>query len=428
MRLRQAIYQTLGAARAVARMGLERLETGLVWNPASAANLRDPYPMYARFRERDPVHASRLIAGWALFRYADATAVLRDPRFSADERNSKNFALQRRQLVAAGALDADDPIEQSMLRMDAPDHTRLRGLVSKGFLPRAVERLRPRVEALVKELCDAMHGRDTVDVIEALAYPLPVIVISELIGVPAEDRARFKRWSDEVVRSLGFSSLDDVRRSRVAGKELRAYFEGVAARRRDEPRDDLISALLAAEEQGDRLSQSEVFSTLNLLLVAGNETTTNLIANGLHALLRHRDQLELLRGDPDLIPTAVEELLRFDSPVQATSRIALEDVEIGGRRVRRGQEVIVTLGSANRDPEQFEAPDRLDVTRKDNRHLSFGHGAHYCLGAPLARLEAQIAFRALLERYPRMTLATDALEYRRNFILRGPTSLPVRLG
>jgi hypothetical protein len=427
MKLRQAIYRGVAATRAVVRMGLERIETGMVWNPATAENLRDPYPMYARFRERDPVHHSRLIDGWALFRYADVIEVLRDPRFSADERNSNNFALHRRQLVAAGALDADDPLEQSMLRMDAPDHTRLRGLVNKGFVPRAVEKLRPRVETLVKELLDLMHGRDVVDVIEALAYPLPVIVISELIGVPGEDRARFKHWSDEVVRSMGFSSIDDVRRSRIAAKELRAYFEGIAALRRRDPRDDLVSALLSAEEQGDKLSSSEVFSTLTLLLVAGNETTTNLIANGLHALLRNRDQLELLRGDPDLIASAVEELLRYDSPVQATSRIALEDVEIGGRPIRKGQEVIVTLGSANRDPEQFEAPDRLDLTRRDNRHLSFGHGAHFCLGSPLARLEAQVAFRALLERYPNLTLATDAVEWRRNMILRGPTALPVRL-
>ncbi len=427
MKLRQAIYGGIAAARAVTRMAHERIESGQVWNPASAANIRDPYPMYARFRERAPVHRSRLIDGWVLFRYADVLEALRDPRFSADERNSKNFALHRQQLVAAGALDADDPLEQSMLRMDAPDHTRLRGLVNKGFIPRAVERVRARMETLVKELLDAAHGRDVVDLIELIAYPLPVIVISELIGVPGEDRARFKHWSDDVVRSMGFSSLEDVRRSRVASKELRGYFEGIAAERRREPREDLISALLSAEERGDKLSQSEVFSTLTLLLVAGNETTTNLIANGMYALLRNRDQLELLRGDPDLIPTAVEELLRYDSPVQATSRIALEDMEIGGRQVRSGQEVILTLASANRDPEQFEAPDRLDVTRKDNRHLSFGHGAHFCLGSPLARLEAQLAFRALLERYPNMTLATDTLEWRKNFILRGPTSLPVRL-
>jgi cytochrome P450 len=426
MNPKATLIRGLATASALLRMAHERLETGLLYNPTTADNLRDPYPMYRRFRERDPFHRSRLIGGFVLFRYADVLEVLKDPRFSADERNSPRFESQRKWLIAAGALDADDPLDVSMLRMDPPDHTRLRGLVNRAFTPRSIEKLRPRIEAIVDELLGEVRGRSGMDLVDALAYPLPVIVISEMLGVPTRDRARFKHWSDEVVRTMGMSTLEDVRASRIAAKELRAYFEGIVVERRREPQDDLISALLAAEERGDKLSLPEVFSTLTLLLIAGNETTTNLIANGTLALLRQREQWELLCDDPELVPGAVEELLRYDSPVQATSRICLEDVPMSGGTIRRGHEVILPLGSANRDPEVFEDPERLDVTRKDVRHLSFSQGIHYCLGAPLARLEAQIAFRALVERFPKLELAVDEPEWRRNFILRGPKALPVR--
>jgi cytochrome P450 len=427
MNPKATLIRGFATASALLRMAHERLETGLLYNPTTAENLRDPYPMYRRFRESDPFHRSRLAGGWVLFRYADVLEVLKDPRFSADERNSPRFESQRKWLIAAGALDAEDPLDVSMLRMDPPDHTRLRGLVNRAFTPRSIEKLRPRIEHIVDVLLREVRGRSGMDLVDALAYPLPVIVISEMLGIPTGDRARFKHWSDEVVRTMGMASLEDVRASRTAAKELRAYFEGIVVERRREPQDDLISALLAAEEQGDKLSLPEVFSTLTLLLIAGNETTTNLIANGTLALLRQREQWELLCDDPDLVPGAVEELLRYDSPVQATSRICVDDVPMSGGTIRRGHEVILPLASANRDPEVFEDPDRLDVTRKDVRHLSFSQGIHYCLGAPLARLEAQIAFRALAERFPKLELAVDEPEWRRNFILRGPKALPVRI-
>jgi cytochrome P450 len=263
------------------------------------------------------------------------------------------------------------------------------------------------------------------DVIRDLAYPLPVTVIAEMLGIPIEDRERFKHWSDEAVRSLGFGSIEDARRSAQANRELRAYLEPIVEQCRREPREDLISALVAAEEQGDKLSTDEVFSTIILLLVAGNETTTNLIGNGLLALLRNPSQLNILRGDPSLIENAVEELLRYDSPVQFTSRMPLNDVDLGGRTLSAGREVLLVLGAANRDPAQYDDPERLDVTRQDVHHLSFSHGIHFCLGAPLARLEGRIALLALVQRFPSLRLATSEPRRGDNILLRGLAELPV---
>jgi cytochrome P450 len=265
------------------------------------------------------------------------------------------------------------------------------------------------------------------DVIRDLAYPVPVIVIAEMLGIPTKEREQFKRWSDDAVRALSASSLNDFILARDAFRALRAYFEGVAEERRREPREDLLSALLVAEEAGDKLSMDEVFSICILLLVAGNETTTNLIGNGVFALLQHPDQLELLRRDPGLIESAVEEMLRYESPVQATSRFVLERVELDGHVIESGQQAIVLIGAANRDPEQFADPDRLDITRQDNRHLAFGQGIHYCLGAPLARLESQVALLALTERFPKMRLAPERHQWRDNLILRGLERLPITL-
>jgi len=404
---------------------VERLRGGVAYNPLDRRYRADPYPLYRELRERDPFHRSRLAGGWVLTRYEDVGAVLRDGRFLADERKLPGFDRQRAQLLKAGLIEEGEQLSPSMLRSDPPDHTRLRGLVSKAFTPRTVEALRSRVEAIVQELLDRAAADGGMDAIRGLAYPLPVVVIAELLGVPAEDRERFKRWSDDAVSALGIGRLDDFIRSRDAARELRAYFAQVAEERRREPREDLLSALLAAEEEGDQLTIDEVFATCILLLVAGNETTTNLIGNGLLALLRHPDQLALLRDAPSLIESAVEELLRYDSPVQLTSRFVLEDVELNGHTIAAGQPAIALIGAANRDPEAFAEPERLDITRQENRHLSFGHGIHYCLGAPLARLESQVAFLALLERFPNLRLAGGRLEWGDNLVLRGLKSLPV---
>jgi len=408
-------------------LAVERVQTGVTFFPMGERFYADPYTAYRRLREKDPIHRSRLINGWVMTRYADVTAVLRDARYSSDERKQVGYEKMRKRAVKQGIMDDDDSYGGSMLRVDPPDHTRLRALVSRAFTPRTVEALRGRVQAIVDEHLDAVAGQGGMDVIAALAYPLPVIIIAELLGIPTEDHARFKHWSDEMVRGMGVSTAEDGKRSRRAQRELRAYFEGVASARRADPRDDLLSALVATEDGGDRLSADELYDTCALLLVAGHETTTNLIGNGLLALLRHPDQLDVLRREPCRAEQAVEELLRYDSPVQATTRMVPEDMEFDGHRFKTGQQLALILAAANRDPAQFAEPDRLDITREDARHAAFGHGIHFCLGAPLARLEAPIAFRAMIERFPDMRLDdTLAPQWKDNLILRGLQQLPVR--
>ena len=427
MSLQERVRGIVQRSAASAIVGYERVRTGVTYNPFDKRLASNPYPIYERLRSRDPIHRTWLMNGWLLTRYADVLDALRDPRLSADERNTTGFEKFVARMRRDGLLDPGEEIEPSMLRSDAPDHTRLRKLVSKAFTPRSIQKLEPEIQEIVREQLDQVASRGEMDVIRDLATPLPVIVIAEMIGVPREDREQFKHWSDIIASTVGFTdSLADRRKARQAGKQLRAYFEATAEKRRRDPQDDLLSGLLAAEEEGDKLTSAEVFSTLELLLIAGNETTTNLIGNGLLALLRNPDQLERLQSDPDLIDTALDELLRYDGPVQATSRIALEDFKIGSADVRKGQNVIVVLGAANRDPERFVDPDRLDLGRADNLHLGFGHGVHFCLGSNLARLEAKHALRGLVERLPQLKLATDDPPWKSNLILHGLKALPVR--
>ena len=387
--------------------------------------LANPYPTYARFRSQDPVHWDEGDERWQLFRFADVTAVLRSPSASSERTEAVMHYVPRRYR----------PLMQfrskSMISRDAPDHNRLRLLVSKAFTARAVEAMTANIQHLVDGFLDAVQSRGRMDVIADLAYPLPVTVIAEMLGVPAEDRARFKHWSDEVSVLAGGggspAALKGADYARIAQSygELTAYFGSITAQRRLKPQGDLLSALVQAEEAGDRLSEDELFANATLLLVAGNETTTNLIGNGTLALLRHPDQLKRLLENPALIPSAVEELLRYDSPVQMTSRVMMDDLEVGGKQLRQGQMVILLLGATNRDPEIFPEPDRLDVGRADNKHLAFGLGSHFCLGAQLARLEARIAFETMVRRMPKLRLDGPDPRYRRHFNLRGLQSLQV---
>ncbi len=379
----------------------------------------DPYPTYHRLRADDPVHRSPL-GFWVLTRYEDVVAALRDPRFAKEAIAA---------YVAARFGIAPTGIGLSMLDRDPPDHTRLRGLVSKAFTPRVVEGLRPHVQEIVDGLLDAAEGRGAMDLIEDFAYPLPVRVICEMLGVPVEDRERFKDWSLAIARGLDALLLppdsDVGHRSAVAREALVQYFRDLLAERRAAPRPDLLSGLIAAEEAGDTLSEQELLATCILLLIAGHETTVNLIGNGTLALLRHPAELRRLRENPGLIGTAVEELLRYDGPVQRTARIPSEDVTIGGRTIAKGEMVMPFIGAADRDPAQFPDPDRLDIGRTENRHIAFGWGIHFCLGAPLARLEGQIAINTLLRRLPRLALATDRPEFRQSLTLRGLGALTV---
>ncbi len=316
---------------------------------------------------------------------------------------------------------------RSMLIMDPPDHTRVRKLVNKAFTPKRIAALRPRIEQLVREELDAVAEADRFDLIHDLAEPLPAIVIAELLGVPAEDHRQFRQWSSQLIAAIAARTDEERGRATGAGMQILAYLGDIIAARRKQPRDDLISAMIHAQEESDALSDAELLATSNLLLLAGHETTTNLIGNGTLALLREPDQLERLREDPALVPTAVEELLRFDGPVQATVRVALEDVEVGEHVIPQGSVVLVSLGAANRDPEVFDAPDTLDVGRDPNAHLAFGFATHFCMGAPLARLEAQVALAALVSRFPALALLDDAPEYRENPVLRGLKRLDLSL-
>jgi len=310
--------------------------------------------------------------------------------------------------------------------MDATDHTRVRSLVNKAFTPRRVAELRPRIEAIAKDLLAAPAASGRMDVIGDLGAPLPAIVIAELLGVPPEDHPKFRAWAAQIVATPAAIASGAASDAFEKGFEsLSGYLRGVIAARRREPRNDLISALVAAQEDRDALTDGELLATAILLLLAGHETTTNLIGNGTLALLQHPDELARLRAEPELLKSAIEEMLRFDSPVQATLRAATEPVEFGGVTLDKGALVICGIGAANRDPAVFEEPDRFDVARRDNRHLSFGFGAHFCLGAPLARLEGEIAFRALLEQFPTLALSGAPIVHRPNPILRGLQSLEV---
>lgn len=401
------------------------IDTSVQFNPFLPEFHNDPYPFYHQLRAVDPVHWSELIGFWVLTRYADCVAVLRDTtRFSADPHNWVGFADFLQAQGGAGPLVQMQT--KWMLMLDPPDHTRLRTLVTKAFTPRVVEGLRPRIREIVDGLLDEVQSVGRMDLIAALAYPLPTIVIAEMLGVPVEDRDQFKGWTRDLARSLDpITTPEIIEAGNNATVAFLDYFRTLVTKRRKNPQNDLLSGLIAAEEQGDRLSEDELLATAVLLLGAGHETTMNLIGNGMLALLRHPGQLEQLKNDASLIQSAVEEFLRYDGSVQMTARTALVDVEIDGKIIPKGQQAIIVLGAANRDPAQFPDPDRLDIMRKENRHIVFSHGIHHCLGAPLARVEAQIAINTLLHRMPNLRLATDTFEWREMVTLRGLKVLPV---
>ena len=357
---------------------------------------------------------------WILTRWSDCQAVLRDPRFSSNPQHST--------LQFAGPQTMLGEVSKSILLfIDPPDHTRLRGLVSQAFTPRRIEAVRPRVEVIVDELLAGVP--DEFDVMATLAQPLPVIVICELLGVPAEDWGKFGPWSSSASRLLdGDVEEPALSAGMAATMELITYFVELFERRRAEPTNDLLSALVAAEAQGDRLTIEELIATTILLFVAGHETTTNLIGNGTLALLRHPGQADWLRGHPQEARNAVEELLRFDPPVQITGRFATEDIQLHGHDVAKGEGVAVMLAAANRDPAHYDNPDRLDLTRADPHHLAFSQGIHFCLGAALARLEGEVALPALLRRFPNLALTTDDPPYREHRVLRGLAELRVAHG
>ena len=395
----------------------------------------DPYAVYTRLRAEAPVHWGMgfepgMAGVWHIARYADIQRVLKDPRFTHQHARETISAADS----SPSSGDAHDEAQLfrelsglSLLFIDPPAHTRLRALVGKAFTPRMVESVRPRAQALADELLDAAAPAGTLDVIGGYAMPLTLTVISEMLGAPIESREEMRAWAGVLVQAI-----DCKRDTAIYGPatevamRLVALFEGVLEERRASPRADLISELLQAHEQGDRLSEQELIVTATTLLLAGHETTVNLIGNGMLALLRHPDQLALLRAQPDLMPSAIEEFLRYEAPSQMASRVAPEEMELGGQVIGRGEILNLLLGSGNHDPEAFADPDRLDIARASNRHLAFGTGMHYCLGAPLARLEGQVAIETLLRRFPNARLSADPTrspEWRETISFRGLRSL-----
>ncbi len=400
------------------------------FNPLSPEFQANPYAYYDGLRNAAPVYFWEPWGMWFLSTYADCVTVLKDARMGREF----DRALTPEQLAAL-----PKPPEQQqplidmernwMLLRDAPTHTRLRALVHKAFTPRMIERLRLHIEEITTDLLNAAQDKGQMDVIADLALPLPVTVIAELVGIPPEDRTVFRRWSNDLAFTLELTDDPAVYdQGAVATVEFTAYIKGLIAERRAHPQEDLLSALVAAEEGGDKLNEAELIATVSLLLVAGHETTVNLIGNGMLALLHHPDQFATLKADPSLARNAVEEMLRYDSPVQLTGRAVLEDMPLGDYVVKRGQQVATLLGAANRDPNQFADPNTFDITRVGaDKHIGFGNGIHFCLGAPLARLEGTIAISMLVQRFPDLELAVDTPKYRPTYVLRGLESLPVTL-
>lgn len=387
------------------------------YNPLAPEVLENPYPYYAELRNKKPLAWIEPLQCWALSRYTDVDFALRNPQIFPSS------------VFTAQTLGDLNPVPETpwILDMNPPDHTRLRKLVNKGFLPRLIRNLEPRVREITRQLIMTLKSRSEGDLVSLFSGPLPTIVIAEMLGVEAERLDDFKRWSDDMVLGTSRPTEEAVRaRVRKSGAALRAYFEEMIERRRTDPGEDVITALVRAEEERETLSASEILALAVLLLLAGNETTTNLIGNAIRNLLSHPAELEKVRADRTLIPSLVEEVLRYDSPVQLIPRLTAQEVALEGGTIPAGATVLLLLGSANRDERKFPEPDRFDVTRNPQDHVGFGYGIHYCLGAPLARLEGRIALESLLFNCPAFTCTKEPLPQIASLLVRGVQTLPVR--
>lgn len=380
---------------------------------------QNPYPAYSILREEEPVSYVLLPDGqyaWIITRYEDALAALKDQRFIKDYTKLNESGQEKSSIFT-----------QNMLFADMPDHRRLRGLVSKAFTPKMIADMRERIQEITDELLDDLEGKEDVDLITEFAFPLPIIVICEMLGIPTEDRDLFRIWSNSMIEGSNGEYAEDIQKHM---NDFVQYLGKRFAVARDNPGEDLISKLIISEEQGDQLNEQELYGVVSLLIIAGHETTVNLIGNSILALLEHTKQLTLLQSQPELIHTAVEEVLRYNDPVEfSTSRWAGENLEFKGKSITQGDLVIVVLNSANHDPDQFKNPETFDITREKSRHLAFGKGIHTCLGAPLARLEGEIAISSFIKRFPdsKLNAHKNDLEWRSGMIVRGVKTLPVSL-
>lgn len=388
--------------------------------------LSDPYGYYRVLRDQDPVHWSEPLGAWVLTRYDDSRAAFQNPKLISGER----IAAYMRQLPDAYQQEMQ-PLHTHLAHwtgfMDPPDHTRLRTMINRAFTPRVVEALRPRIQSLVDGLIDRVIAQGEMDLIADLAFPLPATVISELLGVPPEDREQFHTWSNNINNYLGTGrpQVDVARQAQQSVEEISAYFINIAEQRKADPGPDLLSAIVSEEHEGTGLTQAELVGMCVFLLIAGHETTLSLISNGLLALMRHPEVMQRLKDNPALMKTAIEEFLRYDSPLQHQTRVVDEAFTLRGKSLQKGQRVLIMLGAANRDPAQFPDPDQLDIERQPNAHIAFGYGIHFCLGAPLARMEGNIAISSVLNRLPNIQLKGDTLEWRKNLSNRNPTVMRV---
>lgn len=427
--MQQLLYKPLMGLIQTSLWTLRRFDRWRAGNPPVRSDEEyrlSPYETYERMRSRGSIIRSYANQGWLVSSFEEVQQLLRDPRFSSDIRRNK--FIHRLLKVASNGLDIPLVDKPAMLNRDPPDHTRLRKLVAAGFVTSRIQSLAPMIESLVDQLLDKIAGEQEIDVIASLAQPLPAMVIAEMMGVPEEERSFFQRWSEALTGATMIDQPELIERAAVADKEMRHYLEQLIERKVTRPGQDLISMLLDSNESSDQLSRDELVSNCILLLTAGHETTTRLIGNGLYTLLHHPQQLQQLRDDPALIENAIEEMLRYESPIQITIRFVAEDLWFSGHHFRKNQMIMVATGAANRDPAANESPEKFDIRRKSVRHVAFGYGIHLCLGMALARLEGKIVFRKLLQRYPVMRYAEDVPSWGRNPFFRGLATLRIDTG
>jgi hypothetical protein len=404
---------------------VEKRIHGVALNIFSTEFYQDPYFHFSTLRDKAPLHYSLAFRGWWVTSFDLVQEVLRDARFGSDVRKfEKRVKRIRKQLDEERRESFENP---SMLNLDPPDHSRIRRLVSRGFVHNFIASLEPRIRHIVDECLNRVHNDETFDLIDVLAKPLPAIVIAEMMGLPESDHAQFQAWSEDLIAGSGSNDIETLERSQRSSRALIDYFKTIIDQRRDDPGEDLIGQLIRAEEQGDKLNAQELYNTCLLLLVAGHETTTRLIGNGLYLLLKSPKQFEQLKQSPELIPNAVEEMLRFEPPVQLTQRFALEDMEFHGKQLKSGDIVFVGIAGGNRDPKANDHPDEFDINREKVNQVSFGYGIHLCIGASLARLEAKVAFTSLLKRFPEMRLADDKAPWGQNPFFRGFDHLTIAI-
>jgi cytochrome P450 len=402
----------------------------LQYQPFSRENASDPYPHYHALRDEDPVHYSSVLRGWLLTRYADVVTVLRDQTFSVNRYNAKVTQEIGLPMIEPELFEIVGTISRILPFLDPPAHTRMRSLVSKAFTPRTVLELRPKIQAFVDAKLDHVAQTGRMDIVHEIADTLPIHMIGELLGVPQDYRQHLKRWADAFTVFAEPPSLmrnDLVVGALEGGLEMRNYLDGLFEERRARPTTDMISTLLAIEEGTDRLTEDDVFAMCGVLLYAGYETSANFIGNAVIALLDHPQERARLLENPGLIRTAIDEFMRYDGSVQLNTRVAMRDLELGGKQICKGDLVVTCLGAANRDPAKFRDPDKLDIGRTENHHVGFGFGIHYCFGGPLALLEAEVVVETLLRRFPRFQPAYDTLTRRDTVTIRGVTALPITL-